>query len=330
VEKFPRRISFLFLIVLFLSCERISAIDVSKERALLQEMLMQSFYSDNITCTSILQGNDSYTLQFSNGNSIGIHSSVIPLVYIGNNGNWFLYGKDIGRSAYDYQTSIPSVEIIQGYWYIDDNNTGVEVIGQDSKDAPYIYYIVEKVDNWTFYFSDSSIVDVKKTPTFFNIENEVVSKYLNEVSYDNSDYSYTLISSYRAKQTDYRKDLPSPIIIKWDNRSYDYQNLELVKKEVLVTDNDKYRLLKDISTSDNSFYINNLIPNTEYCVKVADCFSDGSKQVILNKKLVVKGHLRMLEIDGEGTWNFRDLGGWKSMNGKSIKYGRLIRGGGGF
>ena len=34
----------------------------------------------------------------------------------------------------------------------------------------------------------------------------------------------------------------------------------------------------------------------------------------------------MLYIDGDGTLNFRDLGGWKAANGKRIKYGRLIRG----
>lgn len=338
---FNRWISSLFILLYFFcSCEKISALEDDmanlKERLLLQEMLMQSIIGESITCTSILQGNEDYIIQFSNGASLKIHGSVIPLVYIGDNGHWFIYGNDTGRNAFENQPSIPTVEIIQGYWYIDGVNTGVKAVGQDGnngnngkdgKDAPFINNIVEYADYWSFYFSDGSVIDVKKTPVSYNIENEVVSRYLKEVSYDNSDYSYTMVSSYRSIQTDYRKDLPSPIKVQWTNRSYNGQNQVLIKKEIVVTDNNSFRLSKDLSTSDNSFYINNLVPNTEYCVKVTDCFSDGSKQVILSKKLVVEGQLRMLEIDGEGTWNFRDLGGWKTTTGRIIKYGRLIRGG---
>lgn len=323
--------SFFALLFIFCSCERISSLedDVAnlQERLLLQEILMQSILGESVTCTSILQGEQDYTIQFSNGASIKINGSNIPLVYIGDNGHWFIYGEDTGRSAFDNQPSAPTVEIIQGYWFIDGENTGVKGIGLDGNDAPSINSIVEYADYWSFFFSDGSSIEVKKTPALFNIENEVVSKYLKGVSYDNSDYSYTMISLFRSLQTYYRKDLPSSIKIEWKNHCYNEQNQVLIRKEIVVTDNCSYRILTELSVNEDSYYIDNLIPNIEYCVKVIDCFSDGSKQVILSKLLVVEGQLRMLKLDGERMWNYRDLGGWPTKSGKKVKYKSLIRGG---
>ena len=93
---------------LFCRCEKIQALenDISaleqsvtelKERVALQELLLQAVINDkaSIEVLSISTNDDVYKIIFSNGSSLLIHTSVIPLIYIGNNGHWFVNEKDL-------------------------------------------------------------------------------------------------------------------------------------------------------------------------------------------------------------------------------------------
>lgn len=65
----------------------------------------------------------------------------------------------------------------------------------------------------------------------------------------------------------------------------------------------------------------NLIPNKTYYYKIV-----SSRSRTLNEgAFVTEGQVRMIAI--EGGFNIRDLGGWKGLGGRTVRYGMLYRGG---
>ena len=99
----------------------------------------------NLTVSSIQQGDNSYTITFSDGTSVQLNNGITPIVSIGDNYHWFINGEDTGISAKgtdgldgtngtDGQT--PTIEISDdGFWIINGTNTGVSAKGTDGLDG---------------------------------------------------------------------------------------------------------------------------------------------------------------------------------------------------
>ena len=109
---------------------------------------------------------------------------------------------------------------------------------------------------------------------------------------------------------------------------YDYQNLSLSWKmaggpyTVYFSENADFSNAITLQTTTIGFKNATLIPGKTYYWKVIGAFSD---EVLGGGKIKVNdAPVRWIQIDGTG--NVRDIGGWKTSSGKTVKYGMIYRG----
>lgn len=153
------------------------------------------------------------------------------------------------------------------------------------------------------------------------VENAVAKDYLETVSYPDGDYSATEMPRFMSMETDFRKDQPSPLVVRWNNKG----SLEGLKLQV-ASDRKMHSpvIVTDLESVTDSAFVYNLVPGQEYWFKVTG--TKGKKQKTLARgKLVPEGTLRMIRTDA--LHNVRDLGGWKTADGQTLKYGLIYRGG---
>lgn len=153
----------------------------------------------------------------------------------------------------------------------------------------------------------------------YNIENGVTAAFMNEVVYPDDDYSFTKITDYMAIATSYRKDLPSPVIIKAPATNDG--------KSLLLETHCNGKLVRSdhFPVGQRALEIWNLIPQTRYTYKLYLIASNDEKSELRQGTFKTEGQVRMMNIDG--MYNIRDIGGWKLANGQRVKYDKIFRGG---
>lgn len=114
----------------------------------------------------------------------------------------------------------------------------------------------------------------------------------------------------------------------FSGNKYDYQNLSLSWKmaggpyTVYFSENADFSNAITLQTSSSTIKNSILVPGKTYYWKVIGAFSSD---VLGGGRIKVKDEpVRWIQIDGTG--NVRDLGGWKTTSGKTVKYGMIYRG----
>lgn len=159
---------------------------------------------------------------------------------------------------------------------------------------------------------------------FFCIENNVVKRYIDAVSYPDGDYSNSSIKEYENVVGFYDFDKPFPILIKWTPVE------NIIKQTVLIsttssTASDALAKKYDVPVNASKIAIYNLTPNTKYYYKVMIIMDDGTeKQLKLGSFSTTNDIVRMLNIDG--IRNVRDIGGWTTTDNKKLKYNLVYHG----
>ena len=158
-------------------------------------------------------------------------------------------------------------------------------------------------------------------PTTISLLTSAVEEYYNKPDYNSDDYTY----SYLTKITyPYRADIPVPYVVKW-NYNENAMRTILAVCDSPITNLNPYKLTQYEVTGYNKYPIYNLLPSTTYYYRVSHILSDGNVVVAKSGSFTTDStKLRLLYISG--TQNVRDLGGWTGLNGKTVKYGKLIRG----
>ena len=150
-----------------------------------------------------------------------------------------------------------------------------------------------------------------------------VEKYLTEVTYEDHDYTSTRILEYEggynnADATDYpvsNADKPALYTIRW---LADASEGDLV---LMLRDGDWSQEIK-VAAGKDAQIISNLRPNATYTYEVKG--TSGKKMT--SGSFTTTGSLHQVFFD----WNVRnarDLGGWKTYDGKTVKYRKIYRGG---
>ena len=154
----------------------------------------------------------------------------------------------------------------------------------------------------------------------YHIENGATSAFMNDVAYPDGDYSFTKITNYETRPTDYRKDLPLPVRIEAPIPTDDATAflLETYSNETLVRSD-------TFSVNQRALEIRNLIPQTRYTYNLYLIKSGAVQELKRTGLFKTEGQVRMMSIDS--MYNFRDLGGWKLPDGKRIKYDKIFRSG---
>ena len=149
-----------------------------------------------------------------------------------------------------------------------------------------------------------------------NIENEIVKEYLN-TQYDENDYTYTHITNYVTIDQKQRQDFAEGLLLEWENIDNN------VSTEIIyaTTPNFDDIITIDVEPSVTSYKLCNLIPNLTYWVKVVN----NHTSVVKHLTFMTTGRRRLINLSIG--FNCRDLGGIKTIDNRSIKYGLYFRGG---
>ena len=149
----------------------------------------------------------------------------------------------------------------------------------------------------------------------------MVKAFYDSADYPDNDYTTTHLTKITYPC---RADIPVPYTVKWPYNENAMRTTVAFDTKPIGTAN-YYTLRTYDVTGLNKFPLYNLIPGTTYYYKVTHVMADGSLVEAKSGNFSTASvPWRMLYIDG--TQNVRDLGGWMGLNGKKIKYGRIIRG----
>ena len=145
-----------------------------------------------------------------------------------------------------------------------------------------------------------------------NLENDVVLKYFDEVTYTREDTS--VIAKYDAIP-------PSPHYIPRPVKIVLPETIRDTVATLLFADNDHLDqpMRRTSEKGDQEINIYNLVPQRVYCYKLL-----VGDSLVSEGEIHTEGQLRMIYVPG--LRNVRDLGGWRTEDGSTIKYGKIIRG----
>ena len=155
----------------------------------------------------------------------------------------------------------------------------------------------------------------KKTIPSYNLENEVVRKYMAKGPYDGFGSADSYFSDNAEFPQKYAQDKPQHITLTWEGDTTRTYTVTLADARTGF----KRPVLQE-KVQGTSLDITNLIPQKQYIYKI-QC----QKKKIKSGAFRTEGQVRMLDIDN--CCNARDLGGWTGLDGRIIRYGWLYRSG---
>ena len=171
----------------------------------------------------------------------------------------------------------------------------------------------------------------------------LVEKFLTEVTYEDKTYKegtkvFDYYGGFDGKtltwdnwETDWPDgDKPESYSIRWNK-----EDMESGKMSLLLSDELGWSGTMEIEDGARYVNITNLVPNDKYSYKV----TTASGKVLTQGQFETTGTIHQcffsgnikkkngVTLKGEGARNCRDLGGWKTLDGKTIKYRKVYRGG---
>ena len=174
--KMKKTLLYLLLALVFVACNNDDIDDLNnKYDNLLEEQIRQAEAIKNhetlltalqnkLTVNKVETTDNGCKIVFSDNSSVTVTNGHTPVFTLGENGNWFIDGKDSGIKAEgkdgDDGQSGSTPTIVDGYWYIDGESTGVKAQPQDGTSAPTITNIVIQNGVAIFTFSDDTYIEV--------------------------------------------------------------------------------------------------------------------------------------------------------------------------
>ena len=170
--------------------------------------------------------------------------------------------------------------------------------------------------------------------------NPNVEKFLQEVTYPDKDLSFTKVLDYYGgfngkTNNENGEEDPNGVMFDWKHlpdsdkpQSYSirWKKEDLVKgSKMTLTMEDDLGWKADIAIDTGACYVNitNLVPKDSYTYKVT---ANTTGKVMAEGSFTTTGSLHQVFFR-PGCRNGRDLGGWKTLDGKTVRYRMLYRGG---
>ena len=150
----------------------------------------------------------------------------------------------------------------------------------------------------------------------YQVTNQYMQDYMDQVTYN---------VDYRDKTTTYIRnfpgggpgeaDIPPSVMLEWDLNGYS-------GKTTLKVWDDQWSREYSLSAGTSKQELLNLVPNTKYNYKVTA--SDNT--TVAEGAFRTTGSIHQVYFSHK-VRNARDLGGWKTLDGKTVAYRKLYRGG---
>ena len=177
--------------------------------------------------------------------------------------------------------------------------------------------------------------------------NPIAEKFVNEVDYPDKTYTqYTSVLDYYGgfngkAYNDKGEEDPAGVVLDWSNCERIWPDGDLPMKYSIrwtkaeleagstmtlkLEDNAGWK--GELPIKADVCYINfsNLVPDTQYTYTVT---IDNSKKVLKQGSFSTKATSTLHQVTfNPSCRNARDLGGWKTLDGKTVRYHRIYRGG---
>ena len=155
----------------------------------------------------------------------------------------------------------------------------------------------------------------------FQVHSEIIEQFLTSVTYDERDYSYTHIfdEPWGAYGAPGELDKPNELELSWESAP---EGIPLVL--TLKEDESGWTASYSLKAGATSYSVTNLVPNVSYSYVVKT--ADENETVVGLGSFKTKGMLHLVYYPSK-IRNARDLGGWKTTDGKTVKFRKLYRGG---
>ena len=183
-----------------------------------------------------------------------------------------------------------------------------------------MYWDIEADDsNWTLAKAIATrllpATDPESDATAFLATNEYIEKFLEEVDYGNSEYTYSKIKGYPGGgPSNNNEEIPPTYTISW-TASSSAQKLTVWEGSW----SREYSLKAGVGQQD----ITNLVPRATYNWQVV---STADNSIVESGSFKTRGLLHQVYFE-PNVRNGRDLGGYKGLGGKTVAYHMLYRGG---
>ena len=230
-------------------------------------------------------------------------------------------------------TDVPSVMTEKGAsdkWFIkasavDDNQFCLwEEVGD--ADGHYLNFrSVKQLKRWATNDAGSTIQFTAYEPepvpgedVTINIESPWVKEYLEKSNSKFANQAGNYGSAYFNETRAFRPDWPTTVNVQLTSAIATKATLNI------YTDEAKTQLWQTAevnlgNSGEGTFVMRNMIPGNVYYL---DTPTENVK--LSTSKVTVEGQLRMIAT--EKGFNIRDLGGWKGLGGKTVKYAQIYRG----
>ena len=151
------------------------------------------------------------------------------------------------------------------------------------------------------------------------VTNEFVQAFLEKVTYPERDYSETHIRDEEFGQTcpgNGKTDKPAEFSLRWTKDEI------AGTKTVKLWEDDGWS--RELTVDEGEYYVNlsNFRPNAHYHYEL----KNASGKVMTSGEFTTKGLVYQVYFKAN-VRNARDLGGWKTKDGKTVKYRMIYRGG---
>lgn len=147
------------------------------------------------------------------------------------------------------------------------------------------------------------------------VTNEYMQAFMQEVKYRDNDYNYTLITNYPGGGPG-EADIPPAVTLNWENNYPD-------KKLLLTVWDKEWSREYSLDAGVTSQELLNLVPKQRYNYKVITTLGAN---VVAEGTFRTAGSIHQIHLTHK-VRNARDMGGWKTLDGKTVAYRKVYRGG---
>ena len=180
-----------------------------------------------------------------------------------------------------------------------------------------IFGSVDKIDQGVTFSAGNAVSLLQEIKDGDSVlaTNPLVEKFLTEVTYQAHDYSYSRLLEFPPVAPG-QADIPPTYVLKWTADS------SIGELDAVLVDGDWSRTTS-LPAGSSYMTVTNLRPNADYKFVVRS--KDGNTE-LKNMSFSTYGHMHQLYFR-KNVRNCRDLGGWTGLNGKTVKYRKVYRGG---